>query len=424
MRLTLRYFTVPAIALAWAADSSYGVAGTVPDGTSSIPQQSSGYTVSYTEYDSRSVCDMRSAERFGLRGLHSKYVLRDLPNSSRFDAEHATFDVGVRRSSAAVVLDGGTNLCWIGGRILSRQILHGPNVRGRANAIAMQIRNLQTLANVILRNLHIIGGFNGVSISGDLDSLVWERGELRELDGSCLIIDTFMLAAFRDSLLDGCFRLIEVRDNSQYKKIILDRNVIRIKIDHDGPVNSDHISLYGDSVNGSVVLRDNIILFDGPIEDPVDYVHNSVTTNITECENNVFIFPAMDHSRELEVDCGYLTHDRGIWEEAKTAWLEFYSDEDLSSDAGTAAEDGTWDMGVADGAGTGSSSYGSGAIESRDPVTGLQTQVAEPRDVASESRELVRDAIAAADRAARAADLFLGRWSDDTFWLDGTGWLE
>jgi hypothetical protein len=233
-----------------------------------------------------------------------------------------------------------------------------------------------------------------------------------------------MLAVFRESLLDGCFRLIQIRDNSKYKKIVLDRNIIRVKIDSNARVNSDHLFSYGDSVNGSIVLRDNIILFDGPIENPTDYLYNSIIANATECENNVFIFPAMENAGGMEVDCGYMTHDRGIWEEAKTTWLEFYSDEDLIFEAGTAAEDGTWDLGGADGAGTGSSSHGSGAIESRDPVTWLQTEVAEPRDVASESRELVREAVAAADRAARAVDLFLGRWSDDTFWLDGTGWLE
>lgn len=426
MRLALKYFTVLAIALARAADPSYVEAGTIPNNTFPRSQQSPRHTAPHAAYDSSFVCDMRSVERFYVRGRHSKYALTNLPSSSRFEAEHATFELYMgRRKAAAVLLDGGMNICWIGGRILSTQTRHSHKASYRSNLVAMQIQNLWPYANIALRDLHIVGGSNGLLINGNIDTIVWERGEIRELNESCILIDTFTLAVVRESLFDGCIGLIEIRDNSTRKAIVLDDNIISIVMrDDDDVVESESIRLFGESTDASIVLRNNVILLEGYIENALDYLYINVLANVTDCENNVFIFPGMENPREMKLDCGFITHDRTIWQKAKTEWLDLYSDEDLSVGSGTAAEDGTWNLGVADGAGSGLLAHVSDAIELGNLVTGLQTEVAEARDVVSESRESVRGAIAAAERAARAADLFLNRWSDDTFWRDGTGWLE
>jgi hypothetical protein len=119
-----------------------------------------------------------------------------------------------------------------------------------------------------------------------------------------------------------------------------------------------------------------------------------------------------------------ITHDRTVWEEAKAAWLHINSDDQSIVFSSAVGENRTSSRDVGAAMRRLRSSTELDVSEERIFPSDIQIETAEAGDVVSDSQKSVQEVIAAAQRASRAVDRFLSRWSDDTFWLDGTGWVE
>ena len=121
-----------AIVLVEGAEPSTVLAGTGKATTSGGSQQVSDAFDPYAEHSSRLICESEHVERVEIGGLHTNLIMRHLPDEARFDARRATFEVDARRiRSAGLTLNGGKNLCWIGGEIASRGARRVAAFRGR-----------------------------------------------------------------------------------------------------------------------------------------------------------------------------------------------------------------------------------------------------------------------------------------------------
>jgi hypothetical protein len=425
MQLPLKPFALLAIVLVKGAESSSVLAG-VDEATISrgSPQISADFDVN-AEHSSRLICESELAKPVEINGSYSNFIMRRLPDEARLDARRAEFEVDARRTaSVGVTLNGGTNLCWIGGEISSRGASRVVEKNNRARSVAMVVQNSDPYARVAVSDLRIRGGVNGFSITGNINSVIWERGDVRDLSSSCILLNAFTTAILRDSLFDGCGSVVEFGNDSDAQEIVLQDNVIRVSSKSGSVTELGHIFSTEDSYNPRVVLYRNVILFEGPVEHSLEYFYDRLLANVLECGDNIFIFPGIDPAEEIESDCGLITHNRTVWEEAKAAWLHINSDDQSIVFSSAVGENRTSSRDVGAGMRRLRSSTELDVSEERIFPSDTQIETAEAGDVVSDSQNSVREVIAAAQRASRAVDRFLSRWSDDTFWLDGTGWVE
>jgi hypothetical protein len=187
--------------------------------------------------------------------------------------------------------------------------------------------------------------------------------------------------------------------NVNHRKIIIENNAIRIN-------ESRHVDFTGETNGASILLYNNIILIDGRKEVAL-YRLKTLLDNVTDCDGNTFVIVEMDADDQIELDCGVVEHDKAIWEQAKNVWLD-----------GVSVDKSSFDVGTSEDAGETETVLPPYVVESN-LVAQEQIEIAEAQELRSN-----REAIAAAQRMLETVDAFLNRWSDNTFWQDGTGWVE
>jgi hypothetical protein len=438
MQLSLKLSAFVAVLLAQAAEAPFVLANADDRIKPSHSQENSFSPIENSHKEAQPSglgCEVHDPAFFELNGSYTRYSLNDLPYNTLIDARRATWEPDIRRNSAAVRLNGGKNVCWIGGHILAHGARQNAESSKSSNNVGMVIKTGPSSTFVAVNGLKIERTINGINIKGRADRIVLRDAEMNELNGTCINFEHFQVAAVRNSLFDGCGRLVFLKRNNENieKELLLEGNVIRIKVSNSVTNGSEEYSPIVDLLSSerrSVFIRmnDNVILFEGDRKSIAEYISNKLFEGVVECANNIFIFSEGEQYQLGNSDCGSITDDRKIWEGAKNAWMDRHPGDASSSNLDSVSPDGTQEAFIAD-VRAGALDY----VRSRvgEAVDGTRADrsfhVLDANgapDVVEESRRSTERAIARAEVAATAMASFLGRWADGTFWHDGTGWLD
>ena len=74
----------------------------------------------------------------------------------------------------------------------------------------------------------------------------------------------------------------------------------------------------------AIRLRRNVVMLEGDHDAIARYVSYQLLEGVVECVDNIFILPEGDHYELGDPDCGSVTHDRSIWTEAKSTWIDHH----------------------------------------------------------------------------------------------------
>ena len=420
MHLPFKRLAISAIVLFQGAGSPSVLAGTEHAASSRDFQQMVGDVASNTEYSSGPACEMNDPHQLSIRGSNSTLELRNLPYTARIDARGATFEAKTRRRHHTIVtLYGGTNLCWIGGHISSYSVRRYTELTARHKPSAIIMRDFEPQANIAIHGLIIDGDSNGVAIVGDINSITWDEGYVQSTATSCISLGVFGSLTVRRSLFDGCRDFLGANTLDNRGEIIIEHNLIHVYSKNGlGRGNS----VFGGHHLSSISMNNNIFLFDTYDSFALNY--DQLLRSITDCKSNIFIVPEVELGEVFDSECGLVTFDSKIWQEAKAAWLHLYSDDPSNFHVREVGESGMLSRDDVDRIETVRSSHWVEASDSNNLMAEMRTNVLEARDLVSDSRRSVQEATAAAQRARQAFDRFLGRWSDESLWFDGTGWVE
>ena len=438
MQLSLKLSAFVAALLAQAAEAPFVLANADDRITPSHFQENSFSPIENSHKEAHPSgfgCEVNDPEFFELNGSYTRYSLNDLPHNTLVDARRATWRPDIRRNSAAVRLNGGKNVCWIGGHILAHGARQNAEPSKSSDNVGMLIKTGPSSTFVAVNGLKIERTINGINIKGQADRIVLRDVEMTELNDTCINVEFFQVAAVRNSLFDGCGKLLLLRQQTDNigNELLLEGNVIRIKLgdtvtDGSGEYNPIVDFLQSERRSVSIRMNDNVILFEGDREIIAEYISNKLFEGVVECANNIFIFSEGEQYQLGNSDCGFIVDDRKIWEGAKKAWLDRHPGDASSSNLDSVSLDGTQDAFIADVRADAldyvRSRVGEGVDGTRADRSFHVLDANGAPGVVAESRRSTERAIARAEVAAAAMASFLGRWADGTFWHDGTGWLE
>ena len=380
-------------------------------------------------------CEVIDPAFFELDGPYTRYSLSYLPDETFFDARRATWKPDARRNTAAVRLNGGEDVCWIGGHILAQGARQNAKSSKTSSNVGLSIKTGASSTSVAVNGLKIERTANGINIRGRVDRIVLREIEMFGLDGTCMNLESFQFATVSDSLFDGCGRLFNLAQQSEDigNELLLEDNVIRINVSGSVTDGSERYNplfnlLQSERGSFSVRMNDNVILLEGNHELIEEYISDRLFDGVVECTNNIFVLPGGLRHQLGNSDCGFITDDKWVWEEARQAWINRHLDDASSANLDNVSTHGTQDPSIAD-VRADALDYVRSRVE--EGVDGTRADrsfhVLDPNgapDVVAESRRSTEQAIARAREAATAMASFLGRWADGTFWRDGTGWLE
>jgi hypothetical protein len=438
MQLSLKLAAFVAVVLAQAAEAPFAPTDADDSITPSHFQESSFSPIENSHNEVHPLdfgCEVNDPAFFTLDGPYTRYSLSDLPDETLFDARRATWKPDVRRNSPAVRLNGGEDICWIGGHILAHGTRQNAESSKTSNNVGIVIKTGRSSTSVAVNGLKIERTVNGMNIKGRVDRILLRELETFGLDGTCMNFELFRVAAVYDSLFDGCGRLFHLAQQSENigNELLLEDNVIRINVSGsvtDGSEGYNPLFNLVQSERGSFSVRmnDNVILFEGNHEFIAEYISNRLFDGVVECANNIFVLPGGVRYQLGNSDCGFITDDTKVWEEARKAWINRHLGDASSSNLDSVSTDGTQDPSIADVRADAldyvRSRVGEGVDGTRADRSFHVLDANGAPDVVAESRRSTEQAIARAEEAATAMASFLGRWADGTFWHDGTGWLE
>lgn len=314
-----------------ATVSGAGLVQGAATGSATIRAESEGIaatavvTVSAAQATASGSCLLRAGSTIKLSGSPAPYINGSMASNTGIDARSASW---TGTSTMTVRYEGGSSVCWSGGRITGL-FPDGTSWSAYHDAYSMVIRKSPgtVIEGVRVHNYGDGPNFDAVGSDG------WTvRGNhLSYMHDDCISNDFGNSGLVDDNLMDGCYMGYSSRAyagfvaNNRSKVVTFRGNLIRLQDMPTGYAGPGHAKFWKmNSTDGSgndprLALHNNIFRMDTPADCCGSFLIPPAAY-LKECSNNVIVWLGAGEFPEPVPSCFRVTRDKSVWDNAVANW--------------------------------------------------------------------------------------------------------
>lgn len=291
---------------------------------SAMPSGAAAATTAAASADASLVAAAQCVDRAhvtSLRGAQKGRYLTYIPAHGAVDAQTAMW---LQTDNWPVSYSGGTDACWLGGRIIGTYPQTTPwSEFHHTGGVNFQSDHL----TIVDLRVHNYG--DGIRVRDGGRNFLIDGAHLSFIHDDCIENDQLYTGTVQNSLLDGCYVAFSSRPSSgdhvdgHTNTYTIRHNVVRVKAmptvyKGKAPGHGGFFKWEDDAhVSPKLVLRDNVFRVDSP---PNHQTLGLPRGYHVQCSNNVVVWLGKGRYPDPLPKCFRVTRDRKVWDRAVAEW--------------------------------------------------------------------------------------------------------